>query len=654
MNLLRFTFVLLLWLMFASCGAPVPAGNLPTSTEPVVPDPALTPASQSLGAAAGWERSNTAIYHLWVASFADSNGDGTGDLNGLTAKVNAGYFASLGVNTLWLSPIFKATTLTTGSGNKHGYDTLDYDTVAPLFGTRDDLAHLLLAAHAKGLRVLFDFVPNHTSNQSPWFTTHKDWYVWRTTKPSGWTAFASGGPWWGAGPYYYGLFSNSMPDLDYRNTEVVTEMRNVVTRWLNFGFDGLRIDAVKYLVEGPNGDFKDQPETHTFFDNLRSLLDSYTSQGYAKFMMAENWDGDLNNVRSYLNNGGVPEFHVALDFIWPYTLRDNLTSGGASALLSHLVDDNASLPAGSAFGVFQSNHDNVVDRPATLWAGQPEKAQLAAALSILGRGTPIVYYGNEIGMTGAAGNDLNLRQAFNWSSEVAQALASDSLWTWHSQLLHLRTALGAYTDPAIQGVTVSSAADIVAFLLTGCTGARALVVANLGNLASPLLTVPGGFVSVTTVFGTDDKVAGAGTLTVRNLPPYALRVYALDTPGALVERATDGPLYLRGSMTTKPWDDSQLLADDGTGTLSRSFVAPAGGWVTFKFGSQGWTTAWPFASATYDASTPVPAGSTLAASASVVSDGTSDDNFQLATTPGVTYTVVFRPANLTFRVLTSP
>ncbi|HUX42145.1 MAG TPA: alpha-amylase family glycosyl hydrolase [Rectinemataceae bacterium] len=636
--------------ILSSCALPLGTrlqgqNSNPVFAHAIAPDPAA-----SLPSVDGWERKNTTLYQLWVSSFKDSDGDGIGDLAGITAEIQAGYFTDLGVNAIWLSPIFKAASLSSNSGNKHGYDTIDYTMVAPIYGDNAKLKTLIETAHDKGIRVIFDFVPNHTSSANPWFSdlTKKDWYVRRDSKPSGWTGFDSYSDWYGTGPYYYGVFGSTMPDLNYRDTDVSTTMTNVAIDWLNFGFDGMRVDAVKYLFEGSSDtQWKDQPETYAWFEDLRSkVIDAYP--GYAKFMVAEDWDPSMANVESYLENGGRKGFNMCLDFIWPYALVQNLDGSGAGVptLLHHLVDDNNALPQGSSFGVFESNHDNVVSRPAIAFGGDGDKIYLAAALSILGKGTPIVYYGNEIGMTGSSGSDSNLRQPFDWSAEASESADADSLWSWNADLLKLRSGYAAWNDPSIVA-TSSSATGVLAFEITGSSGKQAVVVANTSSSAitSPFTVQLSNSATTETALigdGTGSSINGA-SLSVATLPAYTTRVYALDDPGATPIRASDEnysgyasvlpplpQLYLRGSFNG--WAAGITLNSQGNGLYSASYSLPTAGAVLFKYGSADWSTALGFSNMIYD-----PTRTGALGAACVQSDNTNYDNIEFTPPSAASY-----------------
>ena len=205
------------------------------------------------------------LYQVYPRSFADADGDGVGDLPGITSRL--GYIAELGADAIWLSPIFRSPMA------DFGYDVADYRDVDPLFGTLDDLDRLIAAAHARGLKVILDFVPNHSSDEHPWFvesrssrtSPKRDWYVWRDARPDGsppnnWVSFFGGTTWeWDeeTGQYYLHLFDRKQPDLNWRNPEVRAAMYDVMRFWLDRGVDGFRIDVLWLLVK--HADFIDNP-----------------------------------------------------------------------------------------------------------------------------------------------------------------------------------------------------------------------------------------------------------------------------------------------------------------------------------------------------------------------------------------------------------
>jgi alpha-amylase len=405
---------------------------------PVAPDPA-----QSLPAAEGWHK-DAVVYHVWIAAFRDSDGDGIGDLRGIIQSLDI--LRELGVNALWLSPFFQnASSLR----NLHGYDVIDQYSVDPRFGTNDDADKLIREAHARGFRLIFDFVPNHLSTRHPWFiesrgptSPKRDWFLWRDEPPPGpWTGFNDRSDWHPLdGAFYYGIFWSGMPDLNHRNPEVRLALAQAARHWLDRGFDGIRMDAVRYLYEdldgeGAKADQEDQPETIEWFAAWRrEVMNPYASEGFAKFMVAENWTGDRKKLLAYLRHQDRPVFQMTLNF----PLLRAFTRLDARAARELWIWD-ATLPSGSWLGNFTSNHDLAADRPGTLFAGQPDKLRAQAAWLLLGPGTPFLYYGNEIGQPqGPQRGDTRHRQPLDWTELNRQRADPGSLWHWHRRLIQLR------------------------------------------------------------------------------------------------------------------------------------------------------------------------------------------------------------------------
>jgi alpha-glucosidase len=485
------------------------------------------------------------VYQVWVKAFADGvYNDGIGDLPGIQGKLD--YLQSLGVNTLWLSPIFECAYKGT---NMHGYDTTDYYAVNDRFGTKADLKNLIDATHARGMRILFDFVPNHTSTSHGWFTgaNQQAFYVWQPSLPSGW-----GFPWGGgtsanvwtqtAAGWYYTAFGSGMADLNYTNPDVRAAMQGVASYWLDRGFDGMRVDAVRYLCESGPGQAADQPATHTQLQAFRSLLDGYAAAGNthprpgadpmrysAKMMMAEAWT-DQATIGAYYGNG-ANEFNLCIDFPAPWAVYNALNGPDATVLTGLWEYERDHYPAGYRTATFDSNHDNVISRPGTQYMGNKARTVLAEGLNILGPGTPIIYYGNEVGMPGASGNDADLRQPMDWSAATAQAGQPESILSWCKYLIQARTAY-----PALRGGYATLATDAgpsKALAYVRSAGPeRVFVVANL--TAAPLtvtvtnLTANGiaAGAPVSTILGaakSNDSLNGT-QYTAAAIPPYGLRV----------------------------------------------------------------------------------------------------------------------------------
>jgi alpha-amylase len=441
--------------------------NLFEALPPIQPDRGLCLKTK----AHDWYK-DAVVYHLWVAAFRDSDGDGVGDLKGVIQGLDA--LKDLGVTCLWLSPFVKSSS---SPRNLHGYDVVDHYTVDPRLGTNDDAKTLVREAHARGMRLIFDFVPNHLSSKHPWFieardakSPKRDWFVWRDTRPEkGWTGFDKSSDWHPAnGAFYYAIFFSGMPDVNHRNADARLEMAKAARHWLDLGFDGLRMDAVRYLYEnlagdGAKSDQEDQPETLTWFESFRrEVLDPYTSAGYAKFMVAENWTSDRRSLLSYMGREERPSFHMTLNFpllaaftkLNPTVARDLWTW-------------DANLPPHAWLGAFTSNHDLAADRPGTLFAKDPAKLRAQAAWLLLGPGTPFVYYGNEIAQPqGPDRGDTKHRKPLDWASVDRQRDDPSSAWRWHQQLIRLRSQHASLRRGKAQFLPIDAGDNVLAIWRT--------------------------------------------------------------------------------------------------------------------------------------------------------------------------------------------
>ncbi len=355
------------------------------------------------------------LYQIYPRSFQDSTGDGTGDLEGIRSRL--GHVASLGVDGIWLSPIYPSPM------TDFGYDVADFCDVDPVFGTLADLDRMLVEAHSHGLRVILDLVPNHTSDAHRWFvesrssrsSPKRDWYIWRDPKPDGsppnnWLSAFSGPAWTldeATGQYYLHSFLPTQPDLNWRNPEVADAMEGVMRFWLDRGVDGFRIDVVYRLVkdeqlrdnpwiEGADpavlGQHAQQrawnmnrPETHEVCRRFRRILDDYPGS----MAVGEVTVLDPEVVASYYGSG-ADELHLAFFFHLAYRPWDRDDVASAVDALE------AAMPAGGWPCWVLSNHD--VHRHAKRFG--PERARAAAVLLLTLRGTPFLYQGEEIGMTG--------------------------------------------------------------------------------------------------------------------------------------------------------------------------------------------------------------------------------------------------------------
>ncbi|HHY57565.1 MAG TPA: DUF3459 domain-containing protein [Chloroflexi bacterium] len=351
------------------------------------------------------------IYQIYPRSFQDSNGDGVGDLPGILQRLD--YVKSLHVGAVWLSPIYPSPM------HDFGYDVADYCGVHPLFGTLDDFDRLLTGVHARGMKLILDLVPNHTSDEHPWFlesrssrdNPKRDWYIWRDPAPDGgppnnWLSFF-GGPAWTfderTGQYYLHQFVKQQPELNYRNPAVLQAMLDQMRFWLDRGVDGFRVDVIWLMIkdaelrdepvdpnwDGVNPHFRlqhiytqDQPEVHDVIRQMRALLDAYDD----RMMVGEIY---LPNERLMTYYGAnFDECHLPFNFQLILAPWDAPT-------VRRLVDQyEADLPAGAWPNWVLGNHDQ--HRVATRVG--PAQARVAQMLLLTLRGTPTCYYGDELGM----------------------------------------------------------------------------------------------------------------------------------------------------------------------------------------------------------------------------------------------------------------
>lgn len=469
----------------------------------------------SMKADDGWYK-DAVFYHLWIKGFADSNGDGVGDLQGIINKLdylNDGNPATkndLGITAIWLSPVFDCDYK---GDNMHGYDTVDYYKINPLFGTNADLDMLLKEAHKRGIRIIFDYIPNHVSDKHSWFLDakaggpKKKWFIWEKKPSTEWHSAWGGGSWrnvwhpW-KGEFYYGAFWKGMPDINFRNKDARTAMTNVLIYWLNKGFDGVRMDAVRYLYENGPGKGADQPETHEFFKKTRTLIDGYTATGYAKMAVCEAWS-DVNVIKDYYGNGHN-EFNMAFDFPLVDIIRNAVASGSSSRVKeigNYILQEQKLYPEGFRNATFLNNHDEAADRPGTLYKGDAAKIKLAGALSLLLPGTPFIYYGTEFGMKdGEMSGDIRHRTNVDWSEEAKQGSDPASIFSEYRNLINVRTTHEAIRDGDFTVVKTDN--DKVLAFTRSSAGDKMLVVFNFN--ATPVNVA-------LTIEGTPTLVDGTGT-----------------------------------------------------------------------------------------------------------------------------------------------
>ncbi len=352
------------------------------------------------------------FYEIYPRSFADGNNDGVGDLNGITSKLD--YLKDLGVDAIWITPCFPSPQV------DFGYDVSDYESIDPMYGTLADFDKLSNEAHKRGIHIILDLVVNHTSDQHKWFLDSKsskssakrDWYIWRDGKgpgqpPNNWTSTFGGSAWKldpTTGQYYYHYFYPEQPDLNWRNPAVKEAMFDVTRFWYKRGVSGFRLDAVDTLFEDPNlrdnpvkpgknafGDPIQEkkynvklPEVHEALRGLRKVANEHNA-----VLIGETWTADIAELNEYYGKGN--ELQLPMDFL--FTKVDKLSPVGFRKQI-------AAINSASGWPTFViSNHDiaRAYDRYGD---GQhnDQIAKLMAALYLTLRGTPILYYGEEIGM----------------------------------------------------------------------------------------------------------------------------------------------------------------------------------------------------------------------------------------------------------------
>ncbi len=362
------------------------------------------------------------FYEVFVRSFFDDSGDGVGDFKGLTQKLdylndgNPNTHDDLGITGIWLMPMMK-------SPSYHGYDVADYYTTEPDFGTMQDFEEFISAAHARGIKVIIDLVMNHSSSQNPWFTQSansqnefRDWYVWSDTNPG------TIGPWgqtvWHQrnGDYYYGLFWDGMPDLNYTHPPVKEEMLNVVKFWLEKGVDGYRLDAIKYLIEdGPL--LENTSQTYAFLEEFNTV---YKTENPDAFTVGEVWSS-TQSIIPYVQNDRLD---VCFEFGLAGAILDAVDNGNPENVESQLTTVQNSYPM-LQYATFLTNHD--IDRVFATLGANADKMKLAASVYLTMPGIPFVYYGEEIGMTGT-GDHLNIRRPMQWTDGTNAGFSSHSPW----------------------------------------------------------------------------------------------------------------------------------------------------------------------------------------------------------------------------------
>ncbi|MHB8932546.1 MAG: alpha-amylase family glycosyl hydrolase [Bellilinea sp.] len=411
----RFIMVLILGIFLVGC---FPSESSPSSelSQQQSPGPAE---SQNPEDVPWWKEA--VFYEIFVRSFYDSDGDGIGDFNGITLKLdylNDGDPATrtdLGITAIWLMPIHP-------SPSYHGYDVINYYGINHDYGTMDEFKNFLSEAHKRGIRVIIDLVLNHTSTQHPFFvdalrgatSDFHDWYIWSpTSQGAGWHS-ATGGD---GELYYYGYFCGCMPDLNYENPDVTDQMEKVAEYWLEtVGVDGFRVDAAKHLIEEEKAALN-SPATHEWFNDFYLF---YKNVNPAAYSVGEVAGSDARTISTYTGD----QFDQIFNFEMASGVVNSVKGEATSSIKSAVTFTQNDMPDWN-FGTFLTNHDQ--DRVMSVLGGKVEKAKIAAFILLTSPGTPYIYYGEEIGMQGRKPDEL-IRRPMQWTAGQFGGFSTSSPW----------------------------------------------------------------------------------------------------------------------------------------------------------------------------------------------------------------------------------
>ncbi|MNI12661.1 Alpha-amylase precursor [compost metagenome] len=523
----------------SSSSAPAP-GKASSNVVNEVPSTDNKSGTQKIAASTSSQES-TVYYEIFVRSYADGNGDGIGDLKGITAKLD--YLKDLGIGGIWLTPI-------NPSPSYHGYDVTDYRAINPDFGTLADFDTLIQEAHKRNIKVIMDLVVNHTSKQHPWFvqsakdvnSKYRSWYTWaedQNRTPEGASATGSGNAWHSLlGSHYLAPFSDGMPDLNYDNPDVRSEIEDIGQFWLKKGLDGFRLDAAKHIYEDLQSDHNEATTAKNvaWWQEFRSRMNEVNPKAY---MVGEVWEDSAASVAAYLDR--------AFDSGFNFGLAEqilNAVSGEKDNNLAFTLKRTSDYYAQKSNGkfidaVFLSNHDK--NRVMSVLGGDTHHARMAASILLTLPGNPFIYYGEEIGMKGSK-PDEEIREPMQWyaagkgagqtswesaannsgkdaPSVEAELKDPDSLLSYYRELITWKKQIPALQGGGIDEYTQDNA-NMMAYIRTSGKD-TVLVVHNLsGKEQMTTLTSAAGVPAFTNILKTTNSLAkldGAKLL----LPPYS-------------------------------------------------------------------------------------------------------------------------------------
>ncbi|WP_374401942.1 alpha-amylase family glycosyl hydrolase [Niveibacterium sp.] len=488
-----FRFALLPMLVsLAACGGG--GGSVSVQPPATLPDADVSAVAKSdPGSALPSTWKQGPFIEIYVRGYQDSDGDGIGDLKGLTQRLD--YLKDLGVTGIWLMPV------TQSQDNDHGYAVTDYRAIEKQYGSLADFDAFVAAAHARGIGVIIDYVMNHSAAQNPLFLNssgakdgaRRDWYIWSATKPSGWSIYGND-PWKSSSTgYYFAGFWDQMPDFNLRNAKVLAYHHDSMRFWLNRGVDGFRFDAVGNLVENGSSAWEGQPENYTIMGAVLTMLNGYQN----RYMVCE-------APVAPEKFGGSDACGSAFAFGHNYDIVS--AAKGSSSAVAAVANYFSGAPANMAAMV--SNHDAFAgDRLWTQVNGNLPQYRLAVATYMLQPGVPFIYYGEEIGMANNNGlsGDWKLRTPMSWTADTttagfttgkpfravssnvatnnvaAQLGDANSLLSFYKALISMRKAHpslagGSYDNATANGWTMS--------FTRSTANETALVAINYGSSAS--------------------------------------------------------------------------------------------------------------------------------------------------------------------------
>ncbi len=475
-----------------------------------------------------------AFMEIFVRSWQDSNGDGMGDLKGLTQSLD--HLKALGIKGIWLMPI------TASADHDHGYATVNFRDIEPDYGTLADFDELIQQAHARGIGIIMDYVLNHSAKQHPYFqaalqnpqSPYRAWFEWRQEKPEGWDI-------WGRDPWvrtangsYLATFGEPMPDFNMRNPEVVKYHEDSLKFWLDRGIDGFRLDAVPHLIENSAKDWNDQPESRQLTGHFTQLIKSYPN----RYVVCEATAEPKVYVREEICGGA-----------FAFGLENQISKAAKadSEAIQKVVQYYAQAP--HTLASFASNHDQFAGQ--RMWdqvSGNEAQYKLAAATYLLLPGTPFIYYGEEIGMAGAKGltDDPFIRGPYSWQADAQtagfttdkpyraiagnvgthnaamQIQTAGGIYAFYQDMLRWRNARpslarGTYEQPRVQGLAMSYVRTF--------GQERTAVAINFGLQAIELdvQAWPG---KPRKLYGTSDSVNSPRPLI--KLPPQSVHIFSLE------------------------------------------------------------------------------------------------------------------------------